>query len=366
MAHQFDPTVAQAASCFQVNSPDRCHESHLQLAFASRPPVPQGLIESIGQTVQHQDAFGYKPATSDIYLPPPTGELPSAPNGLEFLPFQPAVNFHGQNDIQFQQQGQSQSLPRFQEGAFSTHNCGNGPNLAGIQVPHATYGIPIQAPSIPQIPTIQATYGVPNANLDVSQSGFETAHNQLSLISSYDPPASGAGAESVNAEQHPASSYGPPPSGNPEDSLAYDTQLKSSSVTIDGNEAEPDTQASEKSHEETLPGLSGAGLDIVSALRSHTIDVPVQGNLGSYTLQIQSADPSISRSNEIDTPDHQKLLSEGLLQSILSAIEQPGQRAQANLQPQYESLENHREVGQFIKSQVGKETLADEKQPKTE
>lgn len=56
----------------------------------------------------------------------------------------------------------------------------------------------------------------------------------------------------------------------------------------------------------------------------HGFIVPVQGNHGTYTLQIQSADGLNGPSgNEAGSVPHEQLLSEGLLQSILQAIEQP-------------------------------------------
>lgn len=42
-----------------------------------RQPVPQGLLESIGQSVQHQDTFGVQHRPQQpVYLPPPTNEIP--------------------------------------------------------------------------------------------------------------------------------------------------------------------------------------------------------------------------------------------------------------------------------------------------
>lgn len=49
--------------------------------------MPQGLLESIGQSVQHKDQFGVKlqqqqQQQSNVYLPPPTNEIPPPPTGL--------------------------------------------------------------------------------------------------------------------------------------------------------------------------------------------------------------------------------------------------------------------------------------------
>lgn len=303
--------------------------------IAYRAPVPSGLIESIGHSVQQQDVFGIRSnQQQQVYLPPPSSEIPPPPHGLETLPLAPPAPFHGQSTLQLQD-----FSPRVVQ-----QPCGHGPDL----------------------PRLQSSYGVPNQGpLDVGPSGFEIAQNsvQSNLLTSYGPPASGSalGGDFTNivSEAHePSSSYGPPPSGNPADSLAFGSQKSSSTVEISksGDEEHGDAQANE------LPGLSGAGLDIISAKKSQTVEIPVEGQLGSYTLQFQSADPLAPRANPADTPDHQKLLSEGLLQSILTAIEQPKKPNQPIVVSD-ESLQNHPDVQQFVHSPAGQETLAE---PKTE
>lgn len=325
---------------------------------AFRAPVPQGLIESIGHSVQQQDSFGVKLQQQTVYLPPPTGEIPPPPHGLESLPLSPAAQFI------IPQLSLSQDLPFVQQPRYQS-GCSHGPNLGG--------GGQESLSSI-QIPQLQSIYGVPNAPLDVSQSGFEIAQNtaQSNLLTSYGPPASGIVSNSNllnNVHTHevhePSSSYGPPPSGNPADSLAYSSQ-KSSTIQIDSasansNIAEKNTQTETETKSEDLPGLSGAGLDIISAQKSQTVEIPVQGQLGSYSLQFQSANPLSSQNNEIESPDHQKLLSEGLLQSILSAIEQP--KSENVQQSTDENIQNHPDVEQFVHSVAGQETLGE---PKTE
>lgn len=210
--------------------------------------------------------------------------------------------------------------------------------------------------------------------LDVSQSGFETAHTNVrnNLATSYDAPASGdvslqnqhSNQENTHEIHEPSSSYGPPPSGNPADSLGFESELKSSAVAIDSS-VKREVDNTGETNADQLPGLDGAGLDIVSAKQSHSLEIPVQGTLGSYSLQFQSADPLGSENNEVDSPDHQKLLNDGLLQSILSAIEQPQSTSFVAPQSPSESIENHRDVEHFIQSRVGQETLT-EPEPKTE
>lgn len=333
---------------------------------AFRPPVPAGLIESIGSSVQQQDTFGIHLQQQSVYLPPPTGEIPPPPHGLETLPLAPASPFNNNLNLNIQQDFAS-TQPRYQS------ECSHGPNLGG--------GNSIQ------IPQLQSIYGVPNTPLEISQSGFEIAQNTAqsnNLLTSYGPPASGSfGVSSsigVSEVHEPSSSYGPPPSGNPADSLAYSSQKSSLSLQIDNSgatsnlqESHSQSQAQSQSDAQQsepnlttkvgeLPGLTGTGLNIISAQQSQTVEIPVQGQHGAYSLQFQAADPLASQNNQLDSPDHQKLLSEGLLQSILSAIEQPQQQnvRQTN---EGENLENHREVEEFFNSQTGQETLSE---PKTE
>lgn len=268
------------------------------------------------------------------------------------MPLAPAAPFHSQH----QQQAKANLFDQF---IYAPSPCSHGPNLAGGTAYHAS--------SIPQLQTV---YGVPNQPLDVSQSSsFEIAQNAQGLLDSYGPPASGSASSidsldsliNTHEEHSPSSSYGPPPSGNPSDSFAHGSQKSQQTVQIDNagdaKSNETDSQIGE------LPGLSTSGLDIISAQKSVPIEIPVQGQLGTYSLQFQAADPLASQNNEIDTPDHQKLLSEGLLQSILSAIEQPKGSEPSQLQPQVtkESLNEHPEVNDFVKSAVGQETLGEVK-----
>lgn len=356
-----------------------------------RPPVPQGLIESIGQSVQHQDTFGVKPQQqSPVYLPPPTQEIPSPPNGLESLPLEQSSQFF----IQHQNHNYDlpQAQPLIQEPRYSGvggSDCGHGPQLNGLG-PSQSYAI-------------------------TSGSGYETAKSNYNFDSSIGLAAvsGGISVENHPIEEHsPTSSYGPPPSGPIAlDSEGFDTQLKTSSLTaeesnnidvqeqvviqdqdntednqpkqaafiqtLDTLEHAQDQSQSSNSQEHLhiqvqddqqqntqsndLPGLTGSGLDIISSQKSQSLTIPVQGTLGSYQLQFQAADPLGSAGNSIDVPNHQQFLSEGLLQSILNAIEQPDSNSQAIPQTTFEELHNHSDVDSFINSQAGQDVLTEPK-----
>ncbi|XP_053692854.1 uncharacterized protein LOC128741232 [Sabethes cyaneus] len=266
--------------------------------IAYRPPVPKGLIESIGHTVEHLDNFGTKPHYSgNVYLPPPTSDVATALPALELntLPSDhPPKPFLIQHQL-------PEALAQVQEPRYHdqqivavANECGHGPELASHGASNG-----------------QATY--------FEASGSQSYSDANNLDTSYGPPASGSIGEYRSAHQ---------------------------------------LHASESVPASSLPGLSdGLGkLELVSAQKSQSLTIPVQGNHGSYQLQFQSADPAGSHHGE--SAPHEQILSEGLLQSILSAIEQP----QSNYQPEespYDPNIDHSEVSVFLKSPEGQKTLAD-------
>lgn len=266
------------------------------------------------------------------------------------MPLAPAAPFHS-------------GLPKINQHQFvySPSPCSHGPNLAGVGPSFGSGSH--QFGSIPQLQTV---YGVPNQALDVSQSSsFEIAQNAASqgLLTSYAAPASGSVSSydslvNTHEPHSPLTSYGPPPSGNPADSFAHGSQK--SFVQIDSVNSSVSSNVKHEQIDE-LPGLASAGLDILSAQKSISLEIPVQGQHGSYSLQFQSADPLASQNNEVDTPDHQKLLEQGLLNSILSVIEQPKPTDTPQYQSTKESLANHPEVSAFVNSKAGQETLAEVK-----
>lgn len=79
---------------------------------AFRPPVPKGLIENIGATVEHLDKYGVKPAIQiPTYIPPATTEIGQLGNQLDTEYGAPPYNV--QNQLQQQQLPQTEALPVF-------------------------------------------------------------------------------------------------------------------------------------------------------------------------------------------------------------------------------------------------------------
>ncbi|KAH8418183.1 hypothetical protein KR222_010842, partial [Zaprionus bogoriensis] len=385
---------------------------------AYRPPVPVGLLESIGATVQHLDQFGKKPPQQPpTYIPPATHEIalngppsvrpPSqslthfaapppppqilqqqlpqslpgplfghhqkplqlqqygppeagapvppqphyqpAPPSQQYLPAPSAVFLQQQQKLQqqhlensnsasqyTQQFVQSQGLPLAQQALRFTHpshqqtlvvhDCGHGPNL----VSNAGYQVGQQLQVQQQL---QQHFG---GSVSASSAG---AYNAI--------------AQSIPvAEQHtqfvtgPSDSYGPPPSGNDIDfdHSGYASQKSAVAALPDGTVPQQ------------LPGLDG--LNIISAQKSQSIQLEAHSDQQAKDFQVQfgsalngggRVEAAVGAADLEQGANHEEILSQGLLQSILTAIEQPQSTSSTlpqNHKAQSRSDEEHSELEQ--------------------
>ncbi|XP_055642258.1 uncharacterized protein LOC129779040 [Toxorhynchites rutilus septentrionalis] len=310
-----------------------------------RPPVPQGLIESIGNTVEHLDNFGTKPNyAGDVYLPPPTTGDASSYQTVPHINSLPSENPPQPFLIQHHL---PEALPQIQQPRHQeqqtiiavANDCGHGPELqsnGGDSQSSLSYYSTTGSQSSSSFGTeysnnIDTSYGPPPSG------SINEVHSNNQLEGSFIQQASGLISE-IHSTEHIHDSYAPPASGD-----SYSSHQ---------------LQGSESIATASLPGLTGGlnGLELVSAQRSQSVTIPVQGKHASYQLQFQSADP-VGSGNGSGAP-HEQILSEGLLQSILSAIEQP----QTNFRPEEPSYDpniDHSEVSVFLKSPEGQKTLAD-------
>lgn len=307
-----------------------------------RPPVPQGLIQSIGNQVQAQDN-GQRVQTVNTYLPPPTNELPIPPMRLVVPYSGPVQPFQTQSHHSHQQSHQSGSGVATSSSSFSLqnqdlrhvhviHDCGKGPQLSqNYGPPQQSYGAPDSHSAV-----LSAGYSIPAQNLEIPQ------HNSANF------------QQPQNTYGVPSDSYGPPASGPASlDVIGLDPRSNHNSEL---HTAESSNVA------QTLPGLNGglgdSGLDFISAHKSHTLVLPKnQGSASDFKFHIQGSH-SENSDNRVDGPDHQQILADGLLQSILSAIEQkPGPQAVPQVSEDVES--EHKDAKFFLTSREGQEVLAD-------
>lgn len=318
-----------------------------------RTPVPQGLFQSIGQHVQALDNGHRGPQPGGNYLPPPTYELPIPPMKLIVPNSQPAPAFLSQH----QSHGSlstSNSAVSFQNQELRNvhiiHDCRQGHNNAG-GTPHQTYGVP----GLPVGKPLE-TYGSPIV------APLASEHHSSGLSSNYEIPSIQLEIPNHNSIDFnsPSNSYGPPASG-PASTLDVRglEALESRNSAVISTEHHNVISAGQQTNiEGNLPGLSeglsSTGLNFISAQESQSIQVPAQGQLGQYQLHIQSSN---SDGNRIDGQNHQQILSDGLLQSILSAVEQ--QPSYTVPQTTHDQETDHSEVQIFLKSPEGQDVLSD-------
>lgn len=250
-----------------------------------REPVPPGLIESLGNQVEHLDKHGYKVEQhQNTYIPPPPSPVPIT--DLHALPIeQPVSQFLTQHHIDNVPQLAAYESVNNVVAISHGHSCTQGPHLGGgggIFGQNHLHGGDIYVNSFGNGQE-GGKFGVLAPVLN-----YEAAASTNEII------------EAHNAKlETPESSYGPPASGTAGNSV--------------------------QSNSESLPGLDG--LDVVSAQRSQSIDIPAQAPLTTnYEIQFQKSiaqDPQGSQSVK-----HEQIINHGLLQSIISAVEQPQPQSQ--------------------------------------
>lgn len=329
-----------------------------------RPPVPHGLLQSIGKFVQSKD-LGHKSGPPvNNYLPPPAHELP-IPSMKLLLPHphkqQTFNSGHGHsssssqsynlNNNQLQQvriihdcpkhPGHSYGAPPADSyGAPPSDSYGPPQHQHHVEKPASSYGTPIgqplehyEPPQALQNNHNHANYEIPQFTLDVPQ------HNSVDFNS-------------------PSNSYGPPASGPANlDVIGLESQQRGNSFDIHGQGL---VAAGSSQHTvSTLPGLESGfistGLEFAGARKSHTIQLPPHGGpVPNFKIDILSS-VAEQHSNAVDADSHQEILSEGLLDSVIDAIEK-----QPTVPQVTEDLDtDHSEVQVFLNSPQGQEVLAD-------
>ena len=344
-----------------------------------RAPVPHGLFESIGQNVQAQDNGQRSHHDASTYLPPPPSELPIKLNLPSPAPASTFLTQHQSHDSG--SHASSSGAYSFQNQEFQNvriiHDCGKGPQLSqgyagstqNIQAPSQNYGAPTQS------------YGAPAESYEAPAQSYGTPAQDYGTplgepLTKYEPRVNGQLQElSGNYEipsgdllvpQHnsidfssQSNSYGPPASGPASTDVIGLESQRANSVINSEQQNLASISSSSQSHGEQLPGLSSglSGLNFISAQKSHSIDVPSQGGqVDSYQLQFTSS-VSDHGSNQLDAQNHNNILADGLLNSIISAIEKKPIQTVPQVTEDLDT--DHSEVQVFLKSPTGQEVLAD-------
>lgn len=319
----------------------------------NRPPVPQGLFQSIGNHVQALDNAN-RPQISSSYLP-------STAPAQQFLSQHQQHSSGGSASSSAAYSFQNQEL----RNVHIIHDCGKGPQLAqgGYAAPSQNYGAPQPQQSY-AAPQPQQAYGAPKQSYGIPLGeplkSYEPISQVEGLSSNYEVPRVNLEVPQQNSIDFNSNSnsYGPPASGP----AALDVIGLESQQRVNTFEEQNIVSAgvNTENSNEGLPGLSGglSGLNFISAQKSHSIDVPAQGSqLGQYQLQFATSH-SDQGSNSVDSPNHQQILADGLLQSILTAIEQKPIHAVPQVTEDLET--DHSEVKVFLTSPKGQEVLKEQ------
>lgn len=301
-----------------------------------REPVPTGLIDSIVNKNQH-----YAHHFTTTYLPPPVRDIP-APSKQYGVP--------GSSNLFRSSNHQATSFQNVQHSSSNPFNLNLNEGLSGI----SSYDIPLNTAD----GTYNSLYGKNNGQFGSDVVSLDLSHPGVTIDLTSDHSAQSlsslSGSNDCNKKQQlPSLSYGVPSANS------YTAALETLTTNIGGSyqntaqalpvpQAQTGYQTSEqhntygdlstshtqKVHSEVNTNLIENGHDgkeygksvaqsfgpSSELIQSQSIDlnnIPLQGALGSYSLQIQSAD---GKSNGVP---HGQVLNDGLLQSILAAIEQP-------------------------------------------
>ncbi|KAK7572018.1 hypothetical protein V9T40_014490 [Parthenolecanium corni] len=255
-----------------------------------RPPVPPGLLESVGNSVLHgptQSNF-----VGQSYIPPAVPEVSKSSN-----------NYDSSSDYSISKDPSSFDIPAKPSPSLETPY---SPQYSQFGLNPTASAAPPTGPSggdflqlSPQ-PTFGADYGsisqlpTKDEHLSGVSSGVGSIDNQAVPIGSYGSPGQSFNLPSAGLSNPTSYSNGYQLSSNPEFQSVFQ------SLGVNG-------QSISQSQSIELPSGSGP-----------VHEYPIQGNNGQYTLQIQSADGG---ANGLPGIPHDQVLSNGLLQDILSAIE---------------------------------------------
>jgi len=359
--------VITKSQSFELNVPG-ISTTHTQIMpkepVKFRDPVPVGLITSIGETVANHNAFGISRPKGPTYLPPPVPD-PANAHGDSGSP--PIIYGSPQaaSPISFGSGSSSHHglIPPPAPAGFSSYSSGGSQTVALFgRVPLDTYGAPNSHSSSGH--NCGATSFVPSSGFG-SQSHSSSAysssfHSSTSGGISNNPSAPSQAYSAPNGNYQPSAPsnlYGAPPAppiiyGSPDQ-----TALQTSSAN---GEASSDTNGGISTGSEAAAGnavaealtSNGLPLDLDTIFQSQqnslssqasalgheeprtqngVRDFSIQGSQGRYTLQIQPANGVGGTGSAGDIP-HEEVLSNGLLQDILAAIEQqsPQQTSQYN------------------------------------
>ncbi|XP_076261035.1 uncharacterized protein LOC143196945 [Rhynchophorus ferrugineus] len=311
-----------------------------------KEPIPHGVFQNIAKDSFHKDLKTFGSSASSSYLPPTPPALPSTsygvPSGSGAISYQNVA--HGSSTAGIEQHSLhidgANSLPltsyhtplssvdgSYSIASSSSLSSASSSSSSSSSTGVSSVGLDYSQPAISidltqgkqiggthdcslnkQLPVPSLAYGVPAADSYTSSLSSLTTNIATSQSQTLVPqPTYGVPQSAVIV---PSLEYG---SVDLDHSSSIKTEVKANSVS--GSD-----ETHGKSYGKSVAESFGPNSELVESQSIDLNNIPLQGNLGSYTLQIQSADGTGT------SIPYNQVLNEGLLQSILQAIEQPGQK----------------------------------------
>lgn len=324
-----------------------------------REPVPPGLIQSIGQNTAHKDLHNIIETSSNYnsgntYIPPPVHEVgksvrddkPPFPSSLYSLPSSNSPVSFQNLALGSASHGLSSFNLNSNFGETGIHAAALTSYTAPLGAIDGSYGLPSVGHSFPTNPGLSV--GLDNthppltidltATSNIAQQNPYSYHHDCSLHKSQQQalvPSLSYGVPSANSYTESLSSlttniggayqgssglnYG---NAVPDLHTAHSQTVRSGAAAAINTIETADDIAEKENYGKSLAANFGPDSELIKSQSIDLNNIPVQGQQGSYTLQIQSAN-GLSGSSQVP---HSQVLNDGLLQSILAAIEQPQQQ----------------------------------------
>jgi hypothetical protein len=287
----------------------------------NRPPVPLGLVESTQ----------YNSFQGEPYIPPPVPEIPSASGSDTYAAPTSSTGYSNtaaeQNEIHSQDKQQYNHPTATETSNNEIYNQGLS-TVYAIPAPesyqHLTQTVSVNnAPqesnsysqSNPPSISNEHDFGAPQQAFDLNQHVEENKNNPQQRDeenNNYQPPTNN------NYQQPESNNYQQPENNN------YQQSVNNNYQQSENNNYQQSTNGNYQQQQDGVDVndiVKSLGLEGSSVVGSKSVDYhgikeyPVQGSTGSYMLQIQ---PGQGGGENVA---HDQVLSNGLLQDILSAIE---------------------------------------------
>lgn len=278
-----------------------------------RPPVPPGLLDSSGPYGPSQSTF-----SGQRYIPPAVPEVSKSSNSDSYS----FENSDTKNSQSFDVPPKpSHLLESPHNPQISLYNQ-QSPNLqTSINDKHRSIYMASSGPTASDFS--QTDYSSKSISHTIPSSSSNEIFQQAGSIVNDAENSDGSSKSSNSYDSTPNQFFNVPlPTGSFNEQSSYLNNYQGLSAN------NPEFQSIFKSLGDDEHAISQSqSIEIPSHSQIH--EYPVQGNHGQYTLQIQSADSS---SNGLSGISHDQVLSNGLLQDILSAIEHQnsGSSSQSN------------------------------------